>query len=110
MSETQKIGTGVCPVCTSNKAQFTVTKKQLVCMTCNACNCQIFSRSDRSDELLRARIKAAPVQPDTSEPVREKPPITLPVGYTVTAVHVNGEPVPAKPAPATRNRESLMSW
>lgn len=99
MSDTQKIGAGVCPVCASHKAQFSVTKKQLVCVTCNACNFQGFARSDRSDELLRAKIKAAPVQPDTAEPVREKAPETAP-----------GATVPAKPAPATRNRESLMSW
>ena len=29
-------------------------------MTCNGCNCQIFARSDYSDEKLRACIRATP--------------------------------------------------
>ncbi len=56
MADEKLIGLGCCPVCSSLKARFTVSKKQLACMTCNACNSQIFARSDRSDELLRKRI------------------------------------------------------
>lgn len=98
MAESTRIGLGSCPVCASPKAHFTVSKKQLVCVTCNGCNFQGFARSDRSDELLRARLapavaEPAPVQPAPAAPaaipVRETPPET-----TQTA------------AP----RRSLLSW
>lgn len=51
------IGTGRCPIgCGSSKARYTLSAKSLAVGTCNACNCQVFARSDRSDELLRANI------------------------------------------------------
>lgn len=51
------IGTGRCPIgCGSTKARYTLTVKNLACGTCNACNTQVFARSDRSDEVLRANI------------------------------------------------------
>lgn len=69
MSDDKLIGHGVCPVCTNTKARFTVSKKMLACMTCNACNIQIFARSDSSDEKLRAFIKpAAPAAEPTPAP------------------------------------------
>ena len=82
MSENM-IGTGVCPVCNSPKARFTVSKKQLACMACNTCNSQIFARSDFSDEKLRACIRTAPATPTPApapkalalEPI--KPPVVV---------------------------------
>lgn len=68
MSDDKLIGHGVCPVCGNGKARFTVSKKMLACMTCNACNSQIFARSDSSDEKLRSFIKPA-AQPAQAEPV-----------------------------------------
>lgn len=71
MANENLIGQGVCPVCGSHKARLTVSKKQLACLTCNACNVQIFSRSDRSDEKLRSFIRAAPIAEPISQPKPE---------------------------------------
>ena len=66
------IGAGRCPIgCGSTKARYTVSAKQLAVGTCNACNCQVFARSDRSDELLRANIiksDPAPADPAPAQP------------------------------------------
>lgn len=71
------IGTGRCPVgCGSTKARYTLSAKKLAVGTCNACNCQVFARSDRSDELLRANIAAAPAP--GPEPVVDKEPVPSP--------------------------------
>lgn len=61
MAESSRIGLGSCPVCKSPKAHYTLSKKNLVCVTCNACNFQGFARSDRSDEILRQNIVPAAV-------------------------------------------------
>lgn len=90
MSESKTIGAGRCPCCGSLKARFTVSKSQLAVVTCNACNFQGFSRSDRSDELLRANIQAAPVAVQ-SEPVAVQP-ATAPAAKAKPAT-----PPPAKP-------------
>ncbi len=85
------IGTGRCPVgCGSEKARYTLSSKMLAVATCNACNCQVFARSDRSDEVLRANIRpaandvpapvAAPAQEAFGGPVSpedKKPPAPL---------------------------------
>lgn len=64
------IGVGRCPIgCGSHKARYTLSAKSLAVATCNACNCQVFARSDRSDETLRGNIAPAV----TPEPVREIP-------------------------------------
>lgn len=54
------IGRCRCPVCKSDKARLSLAKSQLAVITCNGCNFQGFARSERSDELLRALIVAAP--------------------------------------------------
>jgi hypothetical protein len=76
MSDEKLIGHGVCPICSNAKARFTVSKKLLACMTCNACNLQCFARSDSSDEKLRSFIKATPA-PGPIDPVieAEKTPV-----------------------------------
>lgn len=103
-AESNRIGLGSCPVCASPKAHYTVSKKQLVCVTCNSCNFQGFARSDRSDELLRAKI--IPAQP----PESVSPP--TPVAAAVQAGR-QPEPEPvAQPvihAPKPKAR-SFMSW
>ena len=48
-----EIGRARCPVCKSTKARLRVNAKQLAYIVCDACNCQIFARSERSDEHLR---------------------------------------------------------
>ncbi len=103
MAESNRIGLGSCPVCKSPKAHFTLTKKQLTCVTCNACNFQGFCRSDRSDELLRANIIPAAPPAEVSLPT--------PVAAVVQA---GREPIPepvAEPQIHTPpKRRSLMSW
>lgn len=79
MASAQQIGRGSCPVCEHDKARFAVSVKNLVCMTCDSCNTQVFARSDRSDELLRKRIKTrtadpAPEATPAPETVPENPP------------------------------------
>lgn len=78
------IGTGRCPIgCGSHKARYTLSAKNLAVGTCNACNCQVFARSDRSDELLRANIitdKPAPAPSDpTPAPAPQADPPADPV-------------------------------
>lgn len=48
-----EIGRCQCPVCTSRRARLRVNVKGLAYVTCDTCNCQVFARSDRSDQLLR---------------------------------------------------------
>jgi hypothetical protein len=71
------IGVGRCPIgCGSTKARYTLSRKQLAVGTCNACNTQVFARSDRSDEVLRANIiKAdpAPADPPAADPAPSLP-------------------------------------
>ena len=69
------IGTGVCPVCHGTRAKFTLSKSRLVCMTCNGCNCQVFARSDHSDEKLRACIRSEPAAPAIPAPPAPAAPI-----------------------------------
>ncbi len=71
MAESNRIGTGRCPVCASGKAHYTLSKKGLVCVTCNGCNFQGFARSERSDELLRANIAPAAAE---AAPAEATPP------------------------------------
>lgn len=81
-------GRGHCPVCNSARARFGITSKGLLCCTCDACNCQVFARSDRSDELMQARIVAEPAAP-----------IAAPAA-----------PAPAAPAPAAPVPKRAPSW
>jgi hypothetical protein len=98
MSEsTNTIGVGSCPVCNNGKAKFGLTKKQLVCVTCNACNIQLFARSDRSDELLRARIKPA----ETPAPAATQQAET---------VRADEKKAVREIAPKTEERKSFLSW
>jgi len=95
------LGLGTCPLCGSAKAKFSFSDaSQLAYLTCNACNLQVFARSDNSDARLRGLVhKSAPVSP---VPVEEK-----------------AAPVPAAPAPAaiekvadkqTKNEPAGFSW
>jgi hypothetical protein len=97
VSESARIGVGSCPVCNSNRAHFTVSKKQLVCVTCNTCNIQIFARSDRSDELLRARIKPA----ETPAPAATK---------QAEPVQAEEQKAVREIAPKPEERRSFLSW
>ncbi|MFM2450803.1 MAG: hypothetical protein RIS44_3253 [Pseudomonadota bacterium] len=74
MASAQLIGRGQCPVCVHDRARFSLSKKGLVCVTCDRCNVQIFARSSESDQRLRNRIKeAAPEAAPAPEAVPETP-------------------------------------
>jgi hypothetical protein len=92
-AEENLIGKGTCPVCGSEKARFTISKKQLACMTCNACNCQIFARSDFSDEKLRACVRPA-----------------APAAQIIAAKATPAAPVKTTPAPARVGFGLLGAW
>jgi len=49
----EAIGRIKCPICASKRARVSVSAKGLCCVTCNACHCQIFARSNYSDTLIR---------------------------------------------------------
>lgn len=75
------IGHGRCPIgCGSTKARYSHSTKDLVVVTCNACNFQGFARSDRSDELLRANIapEADPPPPPAATPAPPPAPTQAP--------------------------------
>ena len=94
MSESTRIGMGTCPVCASPKSHYTLSKKGLVCVTCNACNFQGFARSERSDEILRAKIKPATPPESVSPPT--------PVANAVQAA--------TEPAPPSTSNSLFFKW
>jgi hypothetical protein len=79
-----EIGHCRCPVCANTKARLRVSSKQLAYVHCDACNSQIFARSDRGDAALRAmHIKQAepqaePTTTTTAEPVKPDAPAPAP--------------------------------
>jgi len=82
------LGLGACPVCANPKAVFKVSAKQLAYCTCNACNTQIFSRSDVGDMALRGFLhagKPAPAAP-AAEPVKTPAPAPAPAPAAAAAV------------------------
>lgn len=95
------IGRCKCPLCGSGKAKLTLAKSGLPVLTCNGCNTQMFARSDRSDELMRAHIvkDAEPLPAPTAAPAREPAPAPV--------------PAPPKPAPAPTPKPApgeALSW
>lgn len=83
-------------MCKSDKARLTLAKSRLSVLTCNGCNFQGFARSDKSDELLRARlIPEGSLAAPAPEPVRETPPAPV-----RTAPAPINPPAPARTAPA----------
>ncbi|WP_455342453.1 hypothetical protein [Variovorax durovernensis] len=95
----EKIGDGKCPLC-AGAMRVSLSKNQLAVMTCNSCNCQLFARSGRSDELLRACITRAANAP---EPAPAPTPSPTPVAPAVA-------PSAPAPAPAVRKTFGLISW
>jgi hypothetical protein len=93
----EKLGDGICPLC-KGAMRVSLSKNSLAVMTCNSCNCQLFARSGRSDELLRDCITRPANAP---EPEPAPTPSTVPVA-----------PAVAPPAPvAARSRGfGLMKW
>lgn len=78
----EKIGTVRCPWCASDRASVTVTKSGLCAVTCNACHCQTFARSDYSDTKIRQAMTPLPKEaapppapPATASPIVVDPPV-----------------------------------
>lgn len=95
-----EIGACKCPVCGSKTARLRVSAKSLAYVTCNTCNSQVFARSDRSDDALRALhvpdAAPAPVAAPAAPAAPPKPaPAPAPVVTPVTPAPVK----PAAPAP-----------
>lgn len=82
----EEIGKAKCPLCSSPRATVKLSTRGLACLTCLGCSCQIFARSERSDEALRACIvgakpaaaAAAPAAPEVKDGVREGEPAPVP--------------------------------
>lgn len=72
----EKIGEARCPLCGTGGARVSLSKAGLACLTCNGCNCQLFTRSGRSDELVRALIAKTPAS--APEPAPAPTPPTTP--------------------------------
>jgi hypothetical protein len=89
-----RIGACRCPLCGSATAHATLSKKKWVCVTCNTCRCQVFSRGTQSDELLRAGIVGAIPDAPPAEPAPKPAPAVKPAPA----------PVQPKPEPATTAR------
>lgn len=87
----EKIGDGTCPLC-QGVARVSLSKSGLTVMTCNGCNMQLFTRSGRSDELVRARIKLSDGPAPAAEPIQLPGPAAV-----VLPVHA-AAPIPPKPA------------
>ena len=51
----EKIGKARCPLC-GGTADVSLSKSRLVVLTMNCCQAQLFTRSDRSDDLVRRLI------------------------------------------------------
>lgn len=73
MPREKDIGRCRCPVCRSTSARLGLSGKGLTYVTCNACNVQIFARSERSDELLRG-LHLADAPSDAPAPAPGAPP------------------------------------
>lgn len=80
-----EVGRCRCPVCGSGRARLRVSEKQLAYIVCDACQSQCFSRSDRSDELMRrmhipdeAAAAPAPAPEPATAPVPAPRPTPAP--------------------------------
>jgi hypothetical protein len=95
----ERIGRARCPLCRAGGASVSLTKKGLTCMTCNSCNTQLFARSGRSDELLRACIVPdAAAEPAQAVAVAPKAPLPG-----------NPTPTPQKAIPTAAERQHMKT-
>lgn len=97
----EKIGKARCPLC-GGTASVSLSKSKLPVMTMNCCQAQLFTRSDRSDMLVRA-LMLPPEQQDT--PISPKSPEVEDRGVRV----VNDEAVQTSP-PTTEAPARRSSW
>lgn len=97
MAADNVIGRCKCPVCSSTRASLRVSAKQLAYVVCNACNAQVFARSDTSDEKLRALLVSDPAPGPAPAPEPAPAPTPAPT------------PAPA-PAPAPVPEPARTGW
>jgi hypothetical protein len=90
------LGPCTCPVCESERASARLSSKGLAYVVCDGCNAQVFARSGKSDEKLRARIKAAPAPTQQPEPENNPAPAA--------------PPAPIAPAPAPGAKPLWGAW
>jgi hypothetical protein len=83
-----------------------LSKKDLACMTCDSCNCQLFARSGRSDELLRARINKTAQEPAKAP----EAPIPSPLPEKTRPAAAIAAPAPVAPDPKPQRGFGLMKW
>ena len=97
MTESTNLGAGDCPIkgC-SGTASFSLSKKGLPVATCMTCKCQVFSRGEVSDELMRDLIQAKPAPaaaPAAPAPLlaqhREQQPVCHGCGIPAGDVHMS---------------------
>lgn len=99
----EKIGLAVCPVCDTAGAKVSLSKSNLPVLTCTACSVQIFSRGDKSDEKIRARLIV-------EKPAEAAPPATPPAVQQVApekpkVPKAKALPPEPPPAPAAKPRK-----
>lgn len=93
------IGHGLCPACRKPGARWSVMRTGRVCITHNGC-CQLMSRGDDSDELLRERRMPGGDLHDPEDPLPAEPPPAV--------VHPPAPPAAAPTAPPAAPRKP--SW
>jgi hypothetical protein len=107
----ETIGPATCPLC-RGRSRVSLSSKGLPVLTCNGCNIQLFARSDRSDDLVRALLLPAdtpapapapePKPVETRKPVSAPTPSPKPVAPAVAPV--------APPAGPKKSGFGLQSW
>ncbi len=102
MAKAEFIGYMRCPLCSSEKARVSLSKSQLCCITCHACQFQGFARSDHSDMHVRRQLRA--VEPNTAPTVAAQVPTVTPPAPAPVAAPKAAPKVakPAAPAPAPK--------
>lgn len=105
-----ELGRCRCPVCDSTRARLRLSAKQLTYVVCDACNVQVFARSDRSDERLRRLLLEPGATPDPA-PAPEPAPIAATPAPAVPKPAAEPLPNPAPtPAPVETPTRRRMSW
>lgn len=95
------LGKARCPLCGST-ARVSLSKSGYAVMTCNGCNLQLFTRSPRSDELVRDLIR-----PEAEAPAAAPAPTPAPAAQAKPAALPKPAPA-AAPAPAASGL--MSSW
>lgn len=101
----EKIGDGRCPLC-AGSARVSLSKSGLAVMTCNGCNMQLFTRSGRSDEMVRGLLRPA----EASAPLPAPIPLPVSIAPAVAPAVPAPAPVAAKPAAKPGRIGIFASW